>query len=396
MSSSNNVRIASIKETVYGVTPAAGNFKSARFVSESLSGSPETTESALIRTDRQSSGQVVTGLTVGGAINLELAYDSLINEWLEGAMFNSWQTSLAVNADLTIATTGGTITRAAGDWNTDVRVGDIITLTGFSNSVNNTQVMVSSIDSATVIKFVGPEAIVDEVGTGNTFKVADYLEIGNKNTRTSFSLEKAFLDLTNKAINYRGQLVNTMNLNIAYGSIVSASFEFSGNDYEPVGAAVDFMTNGRTIDNAATTNPMNGSIDMPFIANDSAGTLDESTFCIQSVELNLNNNLSAQNCIGKAAPQDYSEGTAQITVNLSAYLADENWNLIAKKLSQDPIQFGFMVKNNGGYYGFYLPAVQLSFNDPQSQGQNQDVILNTSGVAKVGANGESALRIYKA
>ena len=73
MSSSNQVRIATIKESTYGVTPPAGNFKTARYTSESLSGTPETTESEQIRQDRLSSGQITVGLNVGGDLNGELA-----------------------------------------------------------------------------------------------------------------------------------------------------------------------------------------------------------------------------------------------------------------------------------------------------------------------------------
>lgn len=394
MSSSNQVRLSIIKETTYGETPGAGNFKSLRFTSEALSGTPETTESALIRTDRQSSGQVVTGLNVGGAINAELAKDSALEDILESAMFNSWVTPSAVVVDLTIDATAKTITRALGDFNADVSVGDLLSLSGFSNAANNTQVQVAEIQSNTVIRYVGP-TLVDEVGSGTQFKVADYLTIGTKTSRVSLSMEKAFLDLTNKAINYRGMMANTLNLSIAYGAIVTAAFEMMGNNYEPVDAAVDFMTDGRTIDAAATTNPLNGSVDMPFIANAADGTFDESVFCIQNVELTLSNNLSAQNCIGEAAPDDYTEGQAQVGISLSTYLADENWELIAKKLSQDSFSLGFMVKNGGGYYGFYLPAVQLSFDDPQASGQNTDVTMNTSGVGKVGDNGESSLKIFR-
>jgi hypothetical protein len=54
-----------------------------------------------------------------------------------------------------------------------------------------------------------------------------------------------------------------------------------------------------------------------------------------------------------------------------------------------------MLKNSGGWYGFYLPQVQVSFEDPTSNGQNQDVMLDMTGTAKVGASGESALVIYR-
>jgi len=393
MSSANLVRVTAIEETVYGITPGSGNFSTARFTSDALSGTPETTESQQIRIDRLSSGQVVTGLTVGGDLNMELAKENIVDDFIESAMYSTWTTHSPVAIDLTIAIGAGTITRVSGDFTSDVEVGDLLKLTGFSNSVNNTEVMVTEVTSATVIKYVGNDDIVDEAGSGTSYEIADEIEIGI--TKKSFSMEKAFLDLTDKAINYRGMIVSNMSHNITYGEIISSTFSFQGNDHEPVQASADFMTNGRTIDAAATTNSLNGSVDMPFLINSAAGTLTKSTFCIQSVELSLNNNLTAQTCIGQAAPDDYSSGTAQIEISLTAYLADDNWALIAKKLTQEPFALGFMVKNVDGYYAFYLPAVQVSFEDPASAGINQDVFLNMTGVAKVGAAGEKSLKMFR-
>lgn len=394
MSSSNQVRVTALKEVVYGVTPGAGNFETVRYTSEALSGSPETTESQQIRTDRQSSGQVVTGLTVGGDTNHELAKEDVTDDFIESAMYSTFATSAPVAVDLTIDTTLKTIVRAAGDWTSDpIVVGDLLSLTAFANTENNVEVMVTSVDNATTIKFAGPDGMLDETGSGTSYELNDKISIGT--TKTSFSMEKQFLDLTTKGINYRGMIASQMGLTFNYGEIAGLTFTFQGNDYETADQAAELMTDGRTINSASTTNSMNGSVDMPFIINGSTGVIDKTTFCIQSVEFTLNNNLTAQTCIGQVAPQDYSEGTAQIEVSLSAYLADDNWELLAKKLSQEPFAVGFMVKNVDGYYAFFLPAVQVSFDDPSSQGQNQDVILNMTGTAKVGANGESALTIYK-
>lgn len=393
MSSSNLVEVKIIKESVLGETPLAGDFETVRFTSESLSGTPETTESQNIRTDRMSSGQVVTGLTVGGDINFELAKDGVIDSFLESSMLNTFQPSAPVSVDLTVDATAKTVTRASGDYAVDVKVGDLVTLIGMDDAANNTQLMVAEIVSATVIRYVGKDTMVDGTGTGTSFKVADKLEIGKD--KQSFSMEKQFLDLVEKFILYRGMNVGNMSLNVAYGEIINGTFNFSGNDYEAVSGVANSMTNGRTVNAAATTNSMNGSIDMPFIANSEAGSFDSSTFCIQNVELSLNNNLTPQNCIGEAAPKDYSPGTAQIEVSLGSYLADENWGLLAKKLSQAPFSIGFMVQNGDGHYGFFIPALQVSFDDPQSQGQNQDVVMNMSGVAKVGSLGESALTIFR-
>lgn len=392
MSSSNLVEITLIEESVLGETPGAGNFKTARYTSESLSGTPETTESTLIRKDRMSSGQVVTGLTVNGDIATEIAKDPVLDLLFESLMLSDFQTSVAVNVDLTIDNTAKTIDRAAGDFNADLVVGDFIRLAGFSTAGNNVEVLVAEIVDADTIRYVGPEGMADEAGSGTSYLLADKIGIGSD--KKSFSMQKQFTDLTNKALIYKGQLVSNASIAINYGEISNATFSFNGTFRDDVDQATDFITDGRTVDPAATTNPMNGSIDMPFIANSAVGNLDDSNFCIQSVEVSVNNNYTPQTCIGTIAPKDYSPGQAQVEVNLTAYLDDENWQLIAKKLTQEPFAVAFLIKNAGGLYAFYMPAVQVSFEDPSSQGQNQDVLLNMSGVAKVGANGESALTIY--
>jgi len=393
LSSSNLVRVAFIEETTLGETPVAGDFTTARFTSESLSGSPETTQSQQIRTDRLASGQIVTGLTVEGELNFELAKENSVDELIESAMLNTWNVQALVNVDLDINAGAKTITRASGSFTGLIVVGDILTLAGFTNAENNTQVQVTEVVSATVIKVVSATDLVTETGTGTSYKRADKISIGT--TKKSFTIEKSFLDLTTKALIYKGMLVNSMNLNVAYGEIITGNFGFNGTKYVEANTAGEFVTNGRTIIAPATTNSLNGSIDMPFLISSAVGVLDQANFCIQSLSVELNNNYLAQTCIGEAAPKDYSPGTAEIQVNLSTYLSDVNWSILAKKLSQEPFALGFMVKNIDGWYGFYLPAVQVSFDDPASGGSNQEISLEMQGVARVGTNGESSIVIYR-
>lgn len=393
MSSSNEVQIAYIEEIVYSQTPGAGNFKTARFTSDGLNAAPETTESAQIRTDRLSSGQVLTGLTVGGDLPSEFAKAQDIDDFFEGAMMSSWASDTPVVVDLTIDTTAGTVTRASGDFNTDVAVGDVLVLSGFVDTNNNTQVMVMEIQSATVIKYVGTKLIADEVGSGTSFFVADKIGIGT--TKKSFSIEKKFNDLTTKGIIYKGMYVDGFSLSAAYGEIVNGSFSFVGADYITADQASELITNGRTVDPAPTSTSFNGSIDMAFLTSSAGGTFSGVDFCIQSIEITLANNSTAQNCVGKIGPDNYSLGTASVSVSLSAYLSDQTWQFLDKKLSQESFSIGFIIKNSGGFYAFYIPALQVAFDDPSSGGQNTDIILDMSGVAKVGANGEKSLYIFK-
>lgn len=393
VASANLVRVVLIPESSYGETPGSGNFKTVRFTGETLSGTPDTTESKLLRIDRQPSGQVVTGLQVGGNLNIELAKDAVTDLILSSAMNNAWDVLAPVTVDLDIVASTKRITRDSGDWSTALVIGDIITLAGMAQAANNTQVMIVEFISATVIRVEPKGTLVDETGSGSSYTRADKLTVGT--SKKSFSMEKCFTDLTTKAINYRGMIVNTLDLTVAYGELISGVVGLLGNNYEAVSSSGDMMTDGRTIDAAATTNTLNGSVDMPILVSSAAGTLGASNFQIKSVAMKLDNGDQAQTAIGVPAPFDYSLGTCKVGLDISAYLDNNSWSMLAKKLSQDPIALGFMVQNAGGFYGFYMPAVQVSFEDPAAPGQNQDVLLNMKGMAKVGNNQESNITIYR-
>jgi hypothetical protein len=372
----------------------SGSFKTARFVSEQYSGTPETTESAQIRTDRQASGQVVTGLTVNGGHSFELAKEEAIEDFLESAMFNAWVSTAIVNGTFSLNLTTKKLIRAVGSFvDEGVQVGDFIQLSNFAVAANNKVVMATAV-TALEVTFAHPTGMVTAAAEAASYQICDKLTIGT--TKKSLTVEKTFLDLTDKALIYRGCLVSQMELNVEYGSLINGSFETQGNDYDNADLDSEFASYLEYFQDAATTNTMNGSVDMPFIATDVTGSWAQDAFCLQNVNISLNNNLTTQNCIGRVAPENYSPGTAQVGVELSSYLKDGNWDLLARKLSQAPFALGFMVENTDGFYGFYIPALQVSFDDPQSAGQNQEISIDMTGVAKVGASGESALAIYRA
>lgn len=371
----------------------SGEFQTARFINEKYSGTPETTESAQIRTDRMSSGQVVTGLGVNGGHGFELAKELAIEDFLESAMSNSWAASSPVNANFEIDIDTKKLIRLSGSFvDEGVVVGDFLVLSNFATSANNAIVMATNV-TALEVTFAHPEGMVDAASEAATYQIADKLTIGI--TKKSLTVEKSYLDLTNKAIIYKGCMVSAMELTVEYGSLITGSFDTQGNDYDTADAASEFASYQTYFADPATTNSMNGSVDMPFLTTNVTGSFVQGDLCIQSLRISMNNNLTTQTCIGRAAPENYSLGTAQITIELSSYLKDANWDMLARKLSQEAFAIGFLVKNTDGWYGFYLPALQVSFEDPSSGGQNQDVSMEMSGTAKVGSGGESALAIYR-
>lgn len=375
------------------LTGGLGSFKTARYTSEQYSGTPETTESAQIRTDRMSSGQVVTGLTVNGGHDFELAKEEAIEDFLESAMSNAWATSSIVNGNFEINVSTKKLIRVSGSFvDEGVVVGDFLILSNFLSAGNNVVVMATAV-TALEVTFANPTGMVNATSEAASYQKLDKLTIGI--TKKSLTIEKTFLDLTTKALIYRGCLVSQMELAIEYGSLVSGSFETQGNGYEAADAASEFASYNEYFKAPATTNTMNGSVDMPFISTNVSGSWNQDSFCLQSLNISMNNNLTVQNCIGKSAPENYSLGTAQITADLSTYLKDGNWDLLARKLSQESFSLGFLLKNTDGFYGFYIPALQVSFDDPSSGGANQEVSMEMTGVAKVGSTGESAIAIFR-
>lgn len=341
-----------------------------------------------------SSGNIVTGLQVEGDLGFEVAKDEVLEKMMASAMFNEWETKAPLTGNYTIVASTKTLSVAGDDFDDlDLKVGDFVTLSGFDLAANNVKGQIIEIVSPTAIRIATKNPLANETKAGTIVKRADRIEIGT--TMKSFSMEKSYLDLITKSIIYRGMVANSMNLNVNYGEILNGSFSFLGTDHFVADTASEMITNGRVINDPATTNSLNGSIDMPILITSALGLLDKNNFCIQSLDLTLNNNLSPQNCIGRAAAVNFTPGTAEIEINLNTYLDNVNWPILEKKLTQEPFSIGFVVENFEGFYGFFLPAIQVSFSDPASSGANQEISLEMSGAARVGLNGESALVIYR-
>lgn len=409
MSSSNLVRVIGIPESTYGLTPAPGVTSVVlplRFTSETLSGTPQTTESQEARNDRMSGGQVVTGLNSGGDVVGELSQHEAMDHILSMAMMSQWVAAESPGAPVNVAqvkdpgndqlasivVSGANATIAA------LNVGDVITLAGFATAVNNgPRQIVQKID-ADELQIAVPRAATTETGATVTFARPTYVDIGSE--VISMTLSKSYEDVTHgtgsdvHSQRYTGALVNQLAVSMTWGEIVTNTATFVANGYQQEAPSLgqQIETAGGTIPPAATDQPLNGSVDMPMVTVNGEPT----DYCIQQLNFTLNNNLSPQNCLGKIAPTKYSQGTAQINVTANIYLGDPSYDaFMPAKLTQVPVSMMFAAVNQDGGYAFDFRAVQLTFPDPSSAGRDQQVMINATGVAKVGPNGSSALRIYK-
>lgn len=413
MSSANLVEIIGVPEIAYGVTPDLNTAQgfTYRFTSESLSGTPTTTESEELRTDRMSGGQVVVGLEVGGDINFELSKDiSFDTIFLMAMMDTGWHAGAAAAPDAVTLTKDAVNPQLATAVFTTLDVtdidgnglalapGDVITLSGFTNAGNNGPRQIVSVTAPGTVQMVVPREAVTETAAAVILGLGDWIDIGA--TIRSLTNSKAYKDVTHLATTdqhsqrYTGSIVSGLSMAMAYGAIVTGTATFAANGYlqEAPSLHQQIDAAGGAIEPAGTANPLNASVDMGTVTVDGQPT----DFCIESLNWALDNGLTPQNCIGKIAPTKYAPGTAAITIDTSIYLSDTSYDaFMAKKLSQAPIGLLMAASNLDGGYAFDFRAIQLTFPDPAAGGQNQQVMIDASGVGKVGAGGASTLRIWK-
>lgn len=413
MSSSNQVSIVYGPETAYGKKdlPISGvALKTAFFTSEGLSGTPITKESELIRTDRMSGGQNVVGLDTGGPVDFELAVDDFFDDWFEAAMMTTWVAKASSAETVTLTPDGGDDQKATvtigGDYSSigdGVAVNDVIQLLPASGAP--VVVSVITVDSTTQITAATEKGQAAISAVAMTVAIPAHLDIGT--TKKSFIVGKAYRDVLGaggggtdqKSQTYLGELVAGFSLDARHGNAVEGSFSTLGNGYELESPSYEqqVIAGGGSVAAVGTNNTLNASVDVPVIAtgDDDAGAV-ATTFCIEGFQIELNNGLTPENCLGSAPPRDYALGQASLTVTTDIHLSTTSYEaFMASKLSQEPKSMLLSMINSSGGYAFQLSAVQLSFPDGASPGRNQAVKLQAGGVGKVGPLGVSALRIWK-
>jgi len=401
MSSSNSVSLTYTPEVKYGVKADATSgimADTVRFTSESLSGSPQTTESAALRTDRASSGMVITGLDVGGSIDFELASDKFFSDFFALSMMSSWASASTPVAAVAFApdpTDNQKGTLKATGVGTGINVGDVIVLVDSAAGAAKSYYTVISkvVGTLTVASKRGQVA----VAAGSASRPA-FIDIGKD--VSSVTLAKAYQDVTHllstdqHSQTYSGCLSSGFNISAQYGSIVTGSFSINGNGYEQEypSREQDIKAGGGTINAAGTSIGLNASIDVPVVTADGEAT----DFCIESFSLSLDNGLVAQHCIGSIAARRFELGQAAISVDVSVYNSDTSYDkFMPLKLNMAPISMTFVMENDDGGFAFVLNAIQLTGDDPSASGANSPVMLEMSGTAIAPAGGGSAMRIYK-
>jgi len=392
---SNRVALNYAKEDVtYGV-PNAGSavFRFMRYASDSLKQDTATKKSAEIRNDRNITNVIRTGLEVTGDIVCELSKDVSFEELMESALQDVFP-SVSTPVGTIISTTApSTISRASGDFTTDVDVGDYFILHSCANAANNRPMRVLTVAALTITVDNGD--LVSEVAGAPVFVLG--VSIGNKATAAgtaidSYSFEKQFEDLTSEFAVYTGCTIEGFTIASDVDGFVNITFHIMGkSEISPRPTA---QQDGGTVIAAGVARQFNVVEDMK------AFTEGNVEYDMTAITIDVKNNHHPRQVQGTLGPKSMGSGTCEVTGSVSMLFADSTQ--VDKHLAYTTTRIAYMLYNGtNDAYVLEVPSCQFGGGDTVAGGQNQDVVAELpfeaqqEATALAGETQRSAIRVWK-
>lgn len=382
MSDANRVGLAYIEETVFGVTPSGPpTLQDLRFVSESLAQITGTVASNEIRSDRQVTDLIRTGLNAGGDINFEMSYGTF-DDFLEAALLSAAWTSPvsfgavttvdAASADNSFNDSGAGFAFTAFEW---------IYVTGFSDPANNGWFKIIT-QTASKLVVSGGTLVTEAVGPSIDIDQGASIKAGT--TFRSFAIERVYADLSTTFAILNGMAINTLNLAIAADQIITGSFGFIGKTEASASATAGDGSNTAT----TTADVMNG------VDNVNAVLEGQVDYPITAFNMALNNNLRERLQVATLGPISIGSGTITITGTIQAYFTTVA--AMDKYLGDTATSLAIALRDGAGNnYVIDMPRVKFSRGQRVAGGINTDVIADLDFTAYRGVTDTQSLRIVR-
>lgn len=368
MSDSNRIQVRFIQETTWGTTPATASMQELRLTGESLRFNIGNEVSREIRSDRQVSDLIQTGADCSGSLEWELSYGTY-DAFMAAALFSDWSADINLSEANSIAATAtGFTSSGAEDHNfADIQPGQWIKVGGFTanGGENNGFYKVLAAAAGTLTTSPAP-ASIEAAAAGKTITVNGSM-LRNGTTKTSFSLEKVYDDLSPKVYEaFAGMMVNQFSGAVQANSILTGTLEFIGKS---ASVGTGSMSSGSVTD-ATTTRVMNAVANVASIQE--AGT-EVSSGLVSSLNFSVNNNLRGQSAVGVLGFRGVGAGKMDVTGSLTVFF--ENEDLLAKYIAGTESSLSFQVGDiAGNVYIFTFHRVKFETSDQNAGGQDSDVM----------------------
>lgn len=354
-----------VLETTPGVTPT----NPAWSILRNTGGIPAVTRDALVSNEldgsRETSSIRTGNKQVTGEFAIEFGPRSQ-DELLAGAMTSSWVAgSTVTGVSVTVDADAKTYTRAAGDFTTDVEVGDLVQFPDLTG--NNSKPFIATAVSALVVTGAAIQyALTDESAVTTDLVVADKLETGN--LCKSYSVLTWFKGKCGAPDSYlltKGVEFTGFTIEQAVNAMVTGSFPFIGLSQE----VLSTYPAGSTFPPEAKRDPFS-SVDVSAY-NGTAPLELVDTFTITN-----DNGASAQFALGNASVAFVERGKAANTFSLAGKLYD--MTLLNLFLNETQIELTSVLENQGGAMSFTLKRAELTAATPEIGGP-ESVTLTLEG-----------------
>lgn len=356
-----------VLETTPGVTPT----NPAWSILRNTGGIPAVTRDALVSNEldgsRETSSIRTGNKQVTGEFAIEFGPRSQ-DELLAGAMTSSWVAgSTVTGVSVTVDADAKTYTRAAGDFTTDVEVGDLVQFPDLTG--NNSKPFIATAVSALVVTGAAIQyALTDESAVTTDLVVADKLETGN--LCKSYSVLTWFKGKCGAPDSYlltKGVEFTGFTIEQAVNAMVTGSFPFIGLSQE----VLSTYPTGSTFPSEAKRDPFS-SVDVSAY-NGTAPLELVDTFTITN-----DNGASAQFALGNASVAFVERGKAANTFSLAGKLYD--MTLLNLFLNETQIELTSVLENQGGAMSFTLKRAELTAATPEIGGP-ESITLTMEGQA---------------
>lgn len=285
----------------------------------------------------------------------------------------------------TIVSTGTaneTITFATGGSATDNKItigsaltcnilaGQKIKVSGSANTGNNGYHLVTAVDATGKILTCAGSTFTAEIGDADPVITIKGARIRNGVTRTSFTLEKKFGDMSPAVYaTYTGMIPGSMSVTLESGAVFNGSFTFLGKS-----ATIGTSSAGTgTPAAASTTNVMNATADLAELRENYVAMTGSTTCFLQSMGLTVENNLRGKPAIGVIGNCDVGAGRFNVNGTLAAYFTSKT--LYEKYVNSTSTSISFIVDDAAGNaYEFFMPNVKFSNGNIVAGGADADVI----------------------
>ena len=367
-------------ETDCGVTPDSPVWIPFRYTGSIPSLNRDNLQGAELDGSREITSLRLGQFNPNGDVNVELyygAHDDLYSALLQ----SSWVSGVTESAvDITVDATAGTFTRAAGDFTTNLSVGDVVKFSDLIGSGNSDPVTITSLTA--LVATCDAADLTDEASTSTDVVQGDKLVVGT--SKKSFSLLVDYGDLNSGAGGYDiipGCEVSASSIEIAVNALVTGSFSFIGRDY----LVNTSLPAGSTFADANTSRPY-ASFDGSIIQD------NEKVGFVTSISPSMDNAAEAAYVVGKRGPNHISYGRMSNTFDIEAFFYD--YTLFEKFANEDEGAMSALLKLDGKGLSFTWPRFIYTAGAPDIAGES-DISISASAQALKDTDAGTSLIIQR-